>query len=202
MSTHTLPEQHRGQATTHPAALVAIGAVCGLAWACELRGFMAQVAGRDSEVTWLGTFGWILLPGVITGGLLAYAEHLRRTGGRRHWRWLALSPLALCALFFSDPLNMGTFITSGIGGAALGVALAGIAGGYALSGRGPLWSRLTCALLPLSFIPSWSLTAGGSGAFSLALTTPRGAWAALSLWSSVAVLALGCSIPHRPVVTP
>jgi hypothetical protein len=36
----------------------------------------------------------------------------------------------------------------------------------------------------------------------LAVTTPRGAWVALFFWSFLAVLALGCAIPHRPVAKP
>ena len=47
-------------------ALVAVGAVCGLAWATGLRGFMAQIAGPGSGVAWVGTFGWIRAPGVAT----------------------------------------------------------------------------------------------------------------------------------------
>ena len=42
--------------------LLIAGGICGLAWACGLRGFMAQVAGPQSEVTWSWTFGWILNP--------------------------------------------------------------------------------------------------------------------------------------------
>jgi hypothetical protein len=67
----------------HPAVFIAVGAVCGHAWASSLRGFMSQVAGAESEVSWSGTFLWILLPGVLRGGLLGWAESLRRTGGRR-----------------------------------------------------------------------------------------------------------------------
>src|SRR4030095_17228565 len=72
--------------------LLSIGGVCGLAWAAALRGFMAQVAGAESGVSWGGTFGWILLPGVVTGLLLGWAEYLRRTGGRRRRRRRALLP--------------------------------------------------------------------------------------------------------------
>jgi hypothetical protein len=65
------------------AFLLSLGAVCGLAWAASLRGFMAQVAGAESGVSWSGTFGWILTPGVVTGLLLAWAEYIRRTGPAR-----------------------------------------------------------------------------------------------------------------------
>ncbi|MDQ3464393.1 MAG: hypothetical protein M3500_06775, partial [Actinomycetota bacterium] len=63
------------------ASLVLLGGLCGLAWAAGLRGFMAQIVQEDSSVSWSGTFGYILLPGLLTGLLLGWAEHLRRTGG-------------------------------------------------------------------------------------------------------------------------
>ena len=181
-------------------AYVVIGGVCGLAWACGLRGFMAQVAGADSEVQWVGTFAWILGPGVATGALLGAAEYIRRTGGRRHWRWLAASPLTFAALMVNDPRNLGTFFTSGIGGAAIGVPLAAMAGGYALSGRGRRWARILLALVPLSVVPAWALTAVSTGGTDLALTTPRGAWVALYFWSHLATLAFASAIPQFPVV--
>lgn len=74
-------------------SLILLGGLCGLAWAAGLRGFMTQITD-DLSVTWSGTLGYILLPGLVIGLLLGWAEHLRRTGGRRHWRWLALSPLS------------------------------------------------------------------------------------------------------------
>jgi hypothetical protein len=88
-----------------PVRLLVLGGVFGLAWSAGLRGFMAEVAGAGSLVDWTGTFGWILLPGVITGALLGWAEFLRRTGGRRGWRWLALSPLVQAA---GQPSETGT----------------------------------------------------------------------------------------------
>jgi hypothetical protein len=161
-----------------------VGGVCGLAWATGLRGLMAEVAGQASTVSWTFTFGFILLPGVIVGVLLGWAEHLRTRGGRRGWRWLALSPLA--------------FATAG--GGALGVSLLGMAGGYALSRRGPVWARIACALLAMAVIPLWALVATAVGGPRLEFDTPRGAWVALYLYSFLAVLALACAIPHRAVV--
>src|SRR5207342_2926450 len=118
------------------APLIAIGAVAGLAWATSLRGFMAQVAGAESAVTWSGTFFWILLPGVLCGGLLGWAEHLRRTGGRRRWRWLVLSPLLFTSVLLPGLLDPKSFLQGGIGGGAIGLPVIGILGGYALCGRG------------------------------------------------------------------
>jgi hypothetical protein len=100
--------------------------------------FMAQILDEDSSVSWSGTFGYVLLPGLLVGLLLGWAEHLRRTGGRRRWRWLALSPLP----FRSDlvqpggPLGeLGTF-EDGLCGGAIGVPLIAMAGGYAIPARG------------------------------------------------------------------
>jgi hypothetical protein len=143
---------------------------------------MAQVAGQGSTVSWVFTFGFILLPGVIVGVLFGWAEHLRTTGGRRRWRWLALSPF----LFgFFNP-------------AAVGVALFGVAGGYAMSRRGPLWARIACGLFASSIIPLWAAIASGVGGPRLAIDT-RGAWVAVYFYAFLAVLALACAIPHRAV---
>ena len=91
----------RGTTAPSAAMLVIGGGVCGLAWAAGLRGFMAQITDQSS-VSWSGTFGYVLLPGLAIGIILGWAEHVRRTGGRRGWRWLALSPL----LFAAVPLTL------------------------------------------------------------------------------------------------
>jgi hypothetical protein len=176
---------------------VALGGLCGLAWAAGLRGFMALVAGLEHHTTWVGTFGWVLVPGVVTGALLGWAEHLRRTGGRRHRRWLACAPLTFLALFVPGLVDPGSLLEGGIGGGAIALPLMGMAGGYALSGRGPVWARVLAGLLPLSAIPNWALTAATVGGAEFALDTPFGAWAALYLWSFIALLCTACTIPHR-----
>ena len=178
-------------------SLLLLGALVGLAWACGLRGLMAEVAGDDSGVSWGMTFGYVLLPGVVTGLLLGWAEHLRTSGGRRGWRWLALAPLTFTAVLFSEgPLGFLGILEDGLGGGAIGVPLYGIVGGYALSGRGPLWARVVCGLLAFTVVPIWALTVT-SFAPHLALDTPRGAWVALHYYSLMLILMLGCSIPHR-----
>lgn len=183
-------------------ALVLLGGLLGFTWAAGLRGFMAQIAGDDSNVSWAGTFGWILLPGLVIGLLLGWAEHIRRTGGRRGWRWLALSPLLFAAILFSHGLLevLGIF-EDGIGGGALGVPLYAMAGGYALSGRGPRWGRIACAALALTVIPIWALTVESFAGPDLAVTTPHGLWVALHYYSFLAVFMLAAAIPHRPVIS-
>jgi hypothetical protein len=163
---------------------------------------MAQVAGAESGVSWSGTFGWILAPGVVTGLLLAWAEYIRRTGGRRGWRWLALAPLTFAGVLLPGLLDPATMFEGGIGGGAIGVPLFGMAGGYALSGRGPVVARIGCGVLFLTMIPIWALTVTSFGGPGLAVDTPRGLWVALYYWSLMLVLALACAIPHRPVLIP
>jgi hypothetical protein len=177
--------------------LVIGGGICGLAWAAGFRGFMAQIADY-STVSWSGTFGYVLLPGLAIGMILGWAEHVRRTGGRRGWRWLALSPLLFAAVLFSEgPLQIFGIFEDGIGGGALGVPLYAMAGGYAISGRGPLWARVLCSGLTLTAIPIWALTVESFGGPDLAVTTARGLWVAVYYYSFLALFSLAAAIPHR-----
>ena len=181
---------------------VLLGGLCGLAWAAGLRGFMAQIVDEDSSVSWSGTFGYILLPGLVIGLLLGWAEHLRRTGGRRHWRLLALSPLLFAAVLLSEgPLGVLGIFEDGLGGGAIGVPLIAMAGGYAISGRGPRWGRFACGALALTAVPIWALTVEAFAGADLAVTTPRrGLWVALYYYSFLALFMVAAAIPHRPTV--
>jgi hypothetical protein len=181
-------------------SLILLGGLCGLAWAAGLRGFMTQIVD-DSSVTWSGTFGYILLPGLVIGLLLGWAEHLRRTGGRRHLRWLALSPLLFTAVLFSEgPLGVLGIFEDGLGGGAIGVPLFAMVGGYAISGRGPRWGRLAGGLLALTAVPIWALTVESFAGAELAVTTPRGLWVALYYYSFLALFMVAAAIPHRHAV--
>lgn len=171
------------------------GGVLGLAWSASLRGWMVQLAGPDSTFTWWGTFALILLPGVLVGGLLGWAEYLRRCGGRRWWRWLAMSPV-LFSVALADPKNFTALITTGLGGGAIGVVLIALLGGYALAPRGRAWSRALTGALAVTLI----IAAGLITTSVQPLATPRGAWTALYLPSLLLVLCGACSIPHRPVL--
>ena len=202
MSTQTAdaPMQVRGD-RSRGVSLVLLGGLCGLAWAAGLRGFMAQIVPEESSVSWSGTFGYILLPGLLIGLLLGWAEHLRRTGGRRRWRWLALSPLLFAAIVFSQgPLGMLGIFEDGLGGGAIGVPLYAMAGGYAISGRGPRWGRLAFGALALTAIPIWALTVESFAGAELAVTTPRGLWVACYYYAFLALFMVAAAIPHRPVV--
>lgn len=170
---------------------VVVGAVCGLAWAASLRAVMAQFAGPASTFDWFGTFEGILLPGAVVGGLLGWALSRQPRGGAP--RWLVAAPL----LFpLATPSVLVSVFVDGLGGGALAVPLFGMAGGYALAGRGPRPARWAAGVFALLAVPGWLVTASVIGG-PLALGTPRGAWLAVLFLSLVAVLALGCTLPYR-----
>jgi hypothetical protein len=108
----TAPEQVRRGSPAM--TLLVIAGAHGLAWTTGFRGFMAEIAGPQSVVDRRGTFGWVLLPGVIVGVLLGWAEHLCRPGGRKGWRWLALSPLLFSSVLFR-PGVISSWLEDGIG---------------------------------------------------------------------------------------
>ena len=181
---------------------IALGTLCGLAWACALREFMAQVVGDDSEVQWVNTFAFILLPGAAIGALLGWAEHLRRTGGRPRWRWLALAPLLFAAILFSNPLDIGGLLEDGVGGGAIGVPVIAMLGGYAVSGRGLAWPRRLSGLVFLAGLVTWLVVATDVGGPSFSLTTVHGLWASALYESLLVLFALAASVPHcAPVHT-
>lgn len=186
-----------GPALHRTAPLVAIGLTCGIAWAAGFRGYMVELAGPASTFGWWGTFGAILLPGAAVGGLLGWAEALRRTGGRPGWRWLALAPLAFAIAPLLMPGAVSALLTEGLGGGAIAVALMAIGGGYALSRRGPPWARLLCGLVSAALAAALALAGPGIAGPALAITEPRGAWVAVLAASFIMVLALASSIPHR-----
>ena len=69
-----------------------------------------------------------------------------------------------------------------------------MAGGYALSGRGPLWARIASGVVALSIIPIWALTVTSLADPGLALDTPRCAWVALCSYSLLAIVMRACAI--------
>lgn len=163
-------------------ALVAVGVVGGIAWGAALRGFMATVAGPESVVTWLGTFGFILLASAVVGGLLGYAEHRRRTD--RPGRRLRFAPL----IFAVDP-------------SALLLVLPAMAGGWALAGRGTprgrRWAWAASAVPVVAFLVIVALLDAGR-----TVLTPAGLDATVLLFSCCGVLTLACAIPFRAAPRP
>jgi hypothetical protein len=181
-----------------------LGALCGFSWACALRSFMAEVAGSESAVRWVNTFGFILLPGLLIGALLGWAEYLRRTGGRPRWRLLVLSPLLFAAILaeglIEDPTTM---FEGGIGAGTIAIPVLCIIGGHALSGRGSPWTRVPAGVVGVATLAVWPLTGTAIGGPSFALDTPHGLWAAVLYDALLVLFALAASIPQRePVRVP
>ena len=179
------------------APLIALGATCGIAWTAGFRAYMVELAGTESTVDWAGTFGAILLPGAIVGGLLGWAESLRRTDGDSRRRWLALAPLALAVAPLLRPGAVVELVTTGEGGAAVGVVLLGIGGGYAISGEGKLWGRLLAGILSGAALVAVALMPAMIGGARLAVSSPRGAWVSVLAGSLLVLLVLASSIPFR-----
>jgi hypothetical protein len=164
---------------------IAIGAVVGIAWAASLRGFMQQLAGPDSAFTFTGTFGIIMPTGTIVGALLGWAEYQHRSGHQH--RLLILAPLLIgvipdLATATPDP-------------GPIGLALFAMAGGYAVSGRGPLWTRIVAGIINLAGVAVTFVAPKPSPELSAA--TPHGLWFDTLAASLGTVLALACSIPMR-----
>jgi len=176
------------------------GALGGLAWAAAIRAYMVEIAGRASHFEWVGTFAQILLPGVLIGVLLGVAEHLRRTGGRPGWRWLAVAPVLFAIAPLLSPGALHALLTTGLGGGAVAIPLIGMLGGFAVSGRGRLWARIVTGVIALTLVVAAPLTQAFFAPRGLEVTEPRGAWAALLLASLEVIFAFACSIPHRRVV--
>jgi hypothetical protein len=133
----------------------AIGAFLGLAWGASLRTWMVLLAlkfGDCPQFTWEGTFGAILLPAALMGALLGGGTYASESSGKKLWRWAILLPLLLVLgpIIFLNNFITG-FVTTGIGGGAIGVALCGTLGGYAFSGFGTQWTRWVSGLLSLFF---------------------------------------------------
>ncbi|MFC7406253.1 hypothetical protein [Georgenia alba] len=186
-----------------PWAAVLVGAVAGLAWAAALRAYMAELAGSTSEVGWAGTFLAILLPGALTGGVLGWAHARGRRPAPPRWPVLAPLPFAVAPLFL--PGALADLFSSALGLGALAVALYGIAGGYALSGRGSRLGRALCAVPTAAVAIGIGITPPLVGGPDLTLTEPRGAWVAVLGVTLMVLAAVACSIPWRsagPVQVP
>lgn len=173
--------------------LVLAGAVLGTTWAAGLRGWMIHMVGPgSSQVHWLGTIGLVMAPGLVVGALLGLAEHRRRIGGARS-RWLTLAPCLFLVALADPKAGVVLLLREGIGGGAIGVVLLGLAGGYALSGRGRAWWRRTCGTFAVAGLLLMMVMASDTAP----LETAYGVWVGLYASSLLAVLMLGCAVPQR-----
>ena len=105
------------------ARLVAIGAVCGLAWAAGFRAYMMEIAGPASRFEWFGTVGAILVPGAVVGALFGLAAAMSAAGRRTRIWWIVFAPLLFAIAPMLRPGALTDLFTTGLGGGAVGVAL-------------------------------------------------------------------------------
>ncbi|MET0715421.1 MAG: hypothetical protein ABWY57_10960 [Mycetocola sp.] len=176
---------------------VLVGAVCGLAWSAGFRAYMMEIAGPASRFDWFGTFGTILAPGILVGVSLSLAGVLRSSGRPRGTWLLVLSPLVFAVAPMLRPGALADFLTTGLGGGAVGIAAIAILGGYSLGDVGPVWSRVVCGTIAWSGAVATAATIPLLGPARVALTQPRGAWATLLAFTFVAVLIVANSLPLR-----
>jgi len=186
--------------TEHQAAarLAIVGAGCGLAWSCALRGWMMAIAGPESTVTWAGTFGGVLAPAAVVGGLLGYAE-ARRRAGRQPSGWLVASPALLGLAPLAVPGVLNSLMTTGQGSGALGMVGLAMLGGFAMSGRGGRGPRAVAGVLGFAAVPAIWLAPPMRP--DLDPTTPGGALFAMTFTALLASLAAACAVPMRAPTT-
>ncbi|WP_299305390.1 hypothetical protein [uncultured Brachybacterium sp.] len=187
----TLPHQ---QGSLQDGALTWVGAAAGFAWAGSLRGFMAEIVGDGSNASWLGTFGWVLLPGTLAGALLGWAERERRRG--RPHRVLVWSPLLFGAVLLPGLTDLGALLEDGIGGGAIAVPIMLVVGAFALAAC-QVWVRLVCTIVFVAALSVWSITATAVGGAEFAVNTPYGAWATILYFGLLVTGALATSLPLR-----
>lgn len=177
------------------------GALLGLSWAAALRAWMVLLAlefGDQPRVTWVNTFVVILLASAMVGAILGTAEFIRRTTGNPRWRWAALAPLILVIypLLFMDGF-IETLLSTGEGGGAISVTLAGIFGGYAIAEGGRRWLRLLTSLLFLVTVLGTVVALHLNGIFDGRMPTAAQSFNALYFTLLMLLFAAGASIPFR-----
>jgi hypothetical protein len=180
---------------------VLVGSALGVAWGASLRGWMAWLVadlGDVSRFTWSGTFAGILLPTAVAGGLLGAATYDAEASVSARWRWAILSPLVfpIAAAVVTENF-FPTLITTGMGGGAIGVAVIGVLGGYALSGFGASWLRWISGALTVLFTVATVYPFFGFGSPSGATLSASQAYGALQFVLLMALLIAGVSAPAR-----
>ena len=131
-------------ARRRPSSVVLIGALIGLTWSAALRGWMAQLAGKESSVTWL-TLVFLLFPGALVGALLGHAADAQARGRtpRRILVWAPLLPVVLL-----DPTMLLLLLRQGYGGGSLMVVATALSAGYAFTHRRLSMPTVLCGLSP------------------------------------------------------
>jgi hypothetical protein len=179
---------------------VLVGAFLGVTWAASLRSWMQGLAlhfGDRPEMTWNGTFLLILIPAGVMGALLATGDYYREQYGNMKWQWAGLAPLLMMIVpMIATPNFIPTLMETGNGGGAIAVTLFGMLGGHALSGRGPVLSRVLTGLagggMSIFF---------GSAIYSSTIVTfiyyPNRAFGILHFLLLMTLLMWAASLPYR-----
>lgn len=176
------------------ARLALVGAGCGVAWSCALRGWMMVIAGPESTVTWAGTFGGVLAPAAVVGGLVGWAE-ARRRAGKSPSRWLVAGPLLLGLAPLAVPGVLNSLMTTGQGSGALGMVTLAMLGGFSMSGRGGRRRRIAAGVVGFAAVPAWWLAPPMTAA--LAPGSPYWALTAMTFTALYVSLAVACAVPMR-----
>ncbi len=176
------------------ARLALLGAGCGVAWSCALRGWMTAIAGPESTVTWAGAFGGVLAPAAVVGGTFGWAE-ARRRAGRPSSGWLVASPVVLALAPLAVPGMLNRLLTTGQGSGAMGMVALAMIGGYSMSGRGSRRRRIAAGVLGFAAVPAWWLAPPMTP--DLDPTTPYGALVAMTFTALFVSLAAACAVPMR-----
>ena len=172
------------------ASVVLIGALIGLTWSAALRGWMVQLAGEESTVTWL-TLGFLLFPGALVGALLGTAA-AAHAGGRSPRRILVWAPLLLAAVLL-NPTMLLLLLREGYGGGSLMVVAIGLTAGYALSHLRLSLLTVLCGVIAVSGLAAIAMMA----TMAAPLATARGVWVCVFGLALVLVLCLASALPHR-----
>lgn len=170
---------------------VVLGTLLGITWTASLRAYMTGLAGSTTTFSWWGTFGAIVIPGGISGALLAVAWHHAREG--RASAWWALAPLPIAVAPMLEPGGLWALVTTGLGGGAVGVVAAGLIGGFAAGQRGPIWGRSVLAAIWIALIVGFALTP--LLVANLPPTTPEGLWLTVLVVGLMILLSLACTAP-------
>jgi hypothetical protein len=178
------------------ARFVSVGLVLGLAWGAALRAWMAVLAmqfGETPEFSWRGAFGAVLAPAALVGAILGAASYFAEMRNASAWRWAILSPLlfVVFSVMFVENFIPNLFKT-GLGSGALGVALIGILGGYAVSGFGPGWAHWAAVALT-----ALGLLASAGFAFAAGIPGPREALSGTLFALLMILLVVGVGMPAR-----
>jgi hypothetical protein len=182
------------------AAAAAVGGIVGLTWAAGFREYMSALTGRKSGVTWFGTFAGVLAPATAVGALFGWSEHRSRTGrSLPHRRAVVAAPMIMGIVPLTKPGAIETLMTNGQGSGAPAIAATAIAGGYALAGRGPTWTRIVTGVLVVAVAAGTAASVPAIGGRRLSLTKARGALTAVLGAGSVLTLALAASVPFRGI---